>query len=96
MLKVLTREEKEEMVYNEWIQALRSGKYRQIKDRLANSEGFCAMGLLFHIAVRNNISAGRLVDRFLPEGKHRDVMYFNDHGNTFEEIAYMYDIVPKR
>lgn len=39
-----------------WVEALRSGKYKQTKNKLATSEGFCCLGVLCDVAVKNGLS----------------------------------------
>lgn len=38
-----------------WIEALRSGKYKQIRHRLATSEGYCCLGVACFTAKQNGV-----------------------------------------
>lgn len=40
-----------------WVQALRSGEYRQATDVLRRGDGFCCLGVLCDLAVKDNIIA---------------------------------------
>jgi hypothetical protein len=85
MLKVLT---KQELVFNAWIEALKSGKYKQITKRLGDKEGgYCAMGLLYHISYENGMSPALIMDYFVPKGGYQTIVDLNDSGVSFEEIA---------
>jgi hypothetical protein len=85
MHKILT---KEEIVYNQWIEALRSGEYKQITKRLGNKQvGYCAMGLLFHIATLNDIAISHVLNKCFKDGMPTVIMNANDSGMPFTEIA---------
>lgn len=42
-----------EQVYALWLKALRSGKYKQTRSDLKNSEGFCCLGVLCDLAAKD-------------------------------------------
>lgn len=50
-------------VLQQWVQALESGKYKQTKDQLQDSTGFCCLGVL--------------CDIINPEGWYKDYQAFN-------------------
>lgn len=86
-----------------WINALRSGKYKQTKDTLRDANGFCCLGVLDEIFPEKCLSGGG--NWFLNNyeqiglGSYRGSLYnddgsscvslsqLNDDGYTFDEIA---------
>lgn len=38
-----------------WVEALRSGKYKQGKERLKSEQGFCCLGVLCDLAVHDGV-----------------------------------------
>jgi hypothetical protein len=38
-------------VKRDWIDALRSGKYKQTRSKLCNKDGFCCLGVLADVAI---------------------------------------------
>ena len=48
-----------------WVDALRSGEYRQGYHQLRNNEGFCCLGVACDVAIRNGLDAGWVLD---PDG----------------------------
>lgn len=83
----------------EWIAALRSGKYKQVKGRLKTDDGFCALGVLRDVQGARWIKDGddwvtekgelSIVQDFFPLDalKQEEIMELNDTGHTFDEIA---------
>lgn len=92
-----------------WTAALRSGEYKQGRDELLGSDGYCCLGVMAKIA-------GKTDDQIYGEGTLRDfpeVMDFfglrdhcgefdggdlailNDGGTTFPEIADIIDSEPE-
>lgn len=54
-------------VKRKWVEALRSGKYRQGKNRLRNTKGeFCCLGVLCDIAEREGVMPP--TDNIMPSG----------------------------
>lgn len=86
-----------------WVEALRSGKYRQCRNELYDGNGgFCCLGVAQHIFTgklppkRWNESDGRptppALDRLRDNGNGSGnvlttLAHMNDHGKTFPEIA---------
>lgn len=51
-------------VIRKWVQALRSGEYKQGKDMLKGSDGcFCCLGVLCDLAVKEDVIASRETDK---------------------------------
>jgi hypothetical protein len=48
-----------------WLEALRSGQYKQTKERLTNGKGFCCLGVLCNI---HALEKGRRWDRTQEDG----------------------------
>lgn len=72
-----------------WVEALRSGKYKQTKGNYIDGECFCAVGLGFKI---NNweVMPGHIqfMDRVIKIGLECKIMELNDEFNyEFPEIA---------
>jgi hypothetical protein len=42
-------------VKRKWVEALRSGKYQQTKDRLASPTGYCCLGVLCEVAIESGL-----------------------------------------
>lgn len=40
-------------VKNKWLEALRSGEYKQCKNRLTNGRGFCCLGVLTDLYIKS-------------------------------------------
>jgi hypothetical protein len=78
-----------------WIDALRSGDYKQASGRLETPEGFCCMGVLAKVVgVQPDPTSGRLADAFygetvgLSEENQMKLARLNDKRKfSFERIA---------
>lgn len=81
-----------------WVEALRSGKYRQAKSILRNKDGaFCCLGVLCDVSGRSlNISDDGMTingDGYFPvwsivgERHGRHLAEQNDRGSSFAQIA---------
>ena len=44
-----------EEVKNLWIEALRSGEYSQTQSTLSDEDGFCCLGVLCEVAIKNGV-----------------------------------------
>jgi hypothetical protein len=42
-----------------WVKALRSGKYKQVKNYLATDKGYCCLGVLCEVAIKQGIKLKR-------------------------------------
>lgn len=70
-------------IFNEWIEALRSGKYKQATGRLCNGEGYCCLGIA-------SLIQGRIREIIRPEigsSKYSD-------GHDMEATGYLADDNP--
>lgn len=67
---------KDELVA-EWIKALRSGDYRQTIDKLADKEGYCCLGVLCEVAIKNGFQIVKEFDeinsRYQYDGNYSDL-----------------------
>ncbi|MFY1688157.1 hypothetical protein [Plantactinospora sp. WMMB782] len=60
-----------------WTAALRSGEYKQAKDRLKSKEGYCCLGVLCEVAVKEGVIGPAQSDEheedeyFYPDGEDR-------------------------
>lgn len=86
-----------------WIKALRSGKYKQTKNKLRNNGGFCCLGVLDEIFPKKQLSGGdfNFLENYERIGLHSSdgellgddgyyntsLSFLNDNGFTFDEIA---------
>jgi hypothetical protein len=43
-------------VKKKWVEALRSGKYPQARDRLAKPDGYCCLGVLCEVAIESGLA----------------------------------------
>jgi hypothetical protein len=87
----------DQSVKEEWVRALRSGEYRQVKGVLHRDGGYCALGVLCSIAVDHGIVPCVPEDTELPYPAHdwadilsteeAEVASMNDAGETFGSIA---------
>lgn len=95
-------------IADKWIKALRSGKYKQTKNKLTNGKEFCCLGVLCEIAPKITTKSVLHTDETLR--KYPKVMQWagikstnghygkstltidNDFGNSFNSIA---DIIEK-
>jgi len=48
-------------VMKKWVEALRSGKYKQTESGLANSKGFCCLGVLCEVAIKDKTYLSKVV-----------------------------------
>lgn len=69
-----------------WLDALRSGEYTQTTGELKNSEGYCCLGVLCDIAVKNGVIT-EIEDGYLSQ---RDVADSNYIENATLPIEVMY------
>lgn len=44
-----------------WVEALRSGKFQQAKNRLATKDGFCCLGVACEVAIENGVEIKKIV-----------------------------------
>lgn len=99
-MKPITRTREE--VYNLWIAALRSGKYKQTKAALRDSKGFCCLGVLCDLAAKDGGDQWNSYESYkksfsklpsvmrnylLIEKFEQDLIEMNDSGNSFKVIA---------
>lgn len=85
----------------EWIAALRSGKYSQTQEYFKDSNGFCCLGVACDLAQVDeseylnaldyqfeNVNAGQLyTDLGLMSCQAEELAIMNDRGDDFDEIA---------
>jgi hypothetical protein len=50
-------------VKKKWVEALRSGEYKQAKGRLMKHGGYCCLGVLCKVAADEGIASGRDLER---------------------------------
>ena len=68
-----------------WINALRSGKYTQIRNSLRGPKGLSAMGVLHAVAHQLEMSVAE--SNILTVSERLMLTKMNDEGKTFPEIA---------
>lgn len=44
-----------------WVEALRSGRFQQAKNRLATKDGFCCLGVACEVAIENGVKLNKTV-----------------------------------
>lgn len=82
----------------QWLEALRSGKFRQAQGTLLDEDGaMCCLGVLAHIQgcdlsalptdERATVSAPKGFDGGLDFFFRNELGRMNDHGSTFAELA---------
>lgn len=76
-------------VMKKWVKALRSGKYKQGKEKLYDpiTDTYCVMGVLAYV-----LNQPLSVDHFrkiykTPKGPAVSLMFLNDKGLSFKQIA---------
>jgi hypothetical protein len=47
----------DKVIKRRWVEALRSGKYKQGKNRLNGKDGFCCLGVLCDLAVEDGVGS---------------------------------------
>ena len=47
-----------------WVEALRSGKYKQTRSHLADKNGFCCLGVACEVAIANGVRIKKRADGF--------------------------------
>ena len=87
----------DEALKEEWIEALRDGRYRQGRQFFRCGDRYCAMGVLHELrggewrGDQALLNADHWVDSFEPVGVDADsahtIALMNDNGSSFEEIA---------
>ncbi len=78
-------------VMKKWVKALRSGKYKQTNGSLADSEGFCCLGVLCEVAIKDKIDLTKVTDTDLKTVKYNGnvgcmpivVMEYSDMKNVY-------------
>ena len=83
-------------IRDNWVAALRSGKYKQGKSTLMYEGKYCCLGVLCDILGIKLVSTTREKDhyneshyervRHITGGNH-ELIYMNDHGESFSKIA---------
>ena len=86
----------DQAIKRKWIKALRSGKYRQIKDALEYKGGYCCLGVLRDVAKTGGDSSGWLIPHELErvglsEDEQSTLADCNDALVPFDMIAGLID-----
>lgn len=89
-------------IKQEWITALRSGKYKQTRGSLKDSEGYCCLGVLCELSpfedwadggyLSHDVRNWAELDNDNPQAGDNVLSQINDFGISFNEIA---DLIEK-
>ena len=76
-------------IKQKWVEALRSGKYKQTKGELKNGQGFCCLGVACEIGLtKRRYNGDDLVQfKFLDNEIQNKLATYNDNGKSFNWIA---------
>lgn len=71
-----------------WVKALRSGRYKQGKNRLAGGGYYCCLGVAKQcFGLPRSLGGELLLANFLPMRVQEVLARKNDNGQTFAQIA---------
>lgn len=63
-----------------WVNALRSGEYKQCKRVLSNKTEYCCLGVLCEVAIKNGLEVKKVI------GDH-EIEYDEEHGSLPQSVA---------
>jgi len=66
-------------IAKEWVAALRSGEYKQIRGTLHNNDGYCCLGVLCDLAVKHGVEINVSVEK---DGRH----YYGLNANYLNSV----------
>lgn len=61
-----------------WVDALRSGKYKQARSYLANEQGHCCLGVLCELAIQNGVSVEKREEHYITDIEDDRLYYTYD------------------
>lgn len=68
-----------------WIEALRSGKYVQTHSHLNNPDGYCCLGVLCDIIIKDKLNTRLRYDEAVNEFKGHDIVFLDYDGYPLRE-----------
>lgn len=75
-----------------WVEALRSGKYQQMKGKLSDGKCFCCLGVACEVAIENGVKMNKIVDNSGTEIEYQGQLD-SSAGELPEDVSRWLDLV---